>query len=221
MHQLEDLQRRLGDRRSRQVVFLAHCLLNENTRYLGGACHGGCVRSVVEPCVARDIGMVQLQCPEQEVWGGVLKRWLLQSYGMKGRWPYHWRHILVPLFLAYTRFRYQRIANRAADQIQDYIRSGFSVRAVVGIDGSPSCGVATTLDIHGAFERLAALDLASITPDTMTALVQASARSGRGLFIAALQQALRRRRLAVPFLAHDLIGELTGKTAPLDLSPAE
>ena len=38
--------------RAKRVVFLSHCILNENTRYLGGAGRGGCVREVVEQCLA-------------------------------------------------------------------------------------------------------------------------------------------------------------------------
>ena len=34
---LEELQRALADERSRRVVFVPHCILNENVRYLGGA----------------------------------------------------------------------------------------------------------------------------------------------------------------------------------------
>ncbi len=47
---------RLEDRRSRKVVFLSHCLLNENTRYLGGACREGCVEEIVQLCQQRGLG---------------------------------------------------------------------------------------------------------------------------------------------------------------------
>jgi hypothetical protein len=66
------LRERLADRRSHQVIFLSHCLLNENTRYLGGACRAACVREVVEECIDRELGIVQMPCPEQQAWGGVL-----------------------------------------------------------------------------------------------------------------------------------------------------
>lgn len=45
-----DLVHRLRDARGRRVVFLAHCLLNENTRYLGGACRAGCVQEILAQC---------------------------------------------------------------------------------------------------------------------------------------------------------------------------
>src|SRR5512146_1334310 len=72
---------RLRDRRSRKVAFVSHCLLNENTRYLGGACRACCVREVVDGLLDRDVGIVQMPCPEQLAWGGVLKRHMLRMYG--------------------------------------------------------------------------------------------------------------------------------------------
>jgi uncharacterized protein YbbK (DUF523 family) len=72
------------DCRSKKVIFLSHCLLNENTRYLGGACERGAVPSVICECFERGYGIVQMPCPEQHVWGGVLKRHLLRYYGSQG-----------------------------------------------------------------------------------------------------------------------------------------
>jgi hypothetical protein len=75
------LQRTLTDARGHQVVFVSHCLLNQNTRYLGGATCSGVVTAAVMPFVDDGVGIVQMPCPEQRVWGGVLKRhllWLLQ-----------------------------------------------------------------------------------------------------------------------------------------------
>lgn len=73
-----DLVHRLRDARGRRVVYLAHCLLNENTHYLGGACRAGCVREVLAQCVDLGLGVVQLPCPEEAAWGGVLERHLLR-----------------------------------------------------------------------------------------------------------------------------------------------
>ena len=67
-----------ADKRSRRVIFLPHCLLNENTRYLGGACRAGAVEEIVQPCLEAGLGIIQMRCPEQFAWGGILKRGLLK-----------------------------------------------------------------------------------------------------------------------------------------------
>jgi hypothetical protein len=199
-------------------VFLSHCLLNENTRYLGGACRAGCVTEIVQQCLDNDIGMVQLPCPEQQAWGGVLKRRLLFAYGLKARHPhvYRLRRLLLPLALLYTRLVYRRLAAAVAQQVADYVHSRFIVLGVVGVDGSPSCGVATTLDVHDV-GGLLSLSPEAITVDRLNAWVRQQAKPGTGMFIDELQKQLKRRQLTVSFLAHDLLAELDGQPTAVNL----
>jgi predicted secreted protein len=149
--EIDVLVDRLRDRRSRKVAFVSHCLLNENTRYLGGACRTCCVREVVDDLLDRDIGIVQMPCPEQLAWGGVLKRHLLRMYGHP--------HVaaLAGLVRIYSTFVFRRLARRVAAQIADYVASGFSVVGVIGVDGSPSCGVSTTVDVRSALREISAI----------------------------------------------------------------
>jgi predicted secreted protein len=211
------LTKRLGDSRTKKVVFLSHCILNENTRYLGGAGRGSCVREIVEQCLAADIGMVQMPCPEQLAWGGVSKRLLLRAYGAKGRLPYRFRRILLPLVIVYTRFVYRLMVKRTASQIEEYLDSGYTV---VGVDGSPSCGVGKTLDLQRSFDSIMEIEVESLTAAEMNAIVRQSLKDGGGLFTTALKEELARRGIDIPFLAHDLIAELDGKKSNVDLSCA-
>jgi predicted secreted protein len=206
------LQQRLKDSRSLRVVFLSHCILNENTRYLGGACRGGCVREIVQQCLDNDWGIVQMPCPEQHAWGGVTKRLLLIPYGAKDTLVYRFRSLLLPLFVRYTNLVYRRLARAVADQINDYLLSGFTVIGIIGIDGSPSCGVGKTLSLQKSFDLTASIDVESYTVDAMNAIVRQCIMDGKGLFTAMLQEELKKRRLDVRYVAHDLIGEIDGKT---------
>lgn len=213
------LVRRLEDRRSRRVVFLSHCLLNENTRYLGGATRPGCVRELVDECMRCELGIVQMPCPEEAAWGGVLKRHLLRAYAMGGqggrpRWVVR---AAVRGGLAYTRHVYRRLALRIAAQMEDYAKSGFEVVAAVGVDGSPSCGVQTTID-PSCLQAIATVGPETITVDKQNELVRTHAKSGRGIFIEELQRELDRRGLVVRFVAHDLLAELDGQPQRPDLS---
>jgi predicted secreted protein len=200
----------LHDQRSRKVVFLSHCLLNANTRYLGGAGRRGSVAEIVQPCLEEGIGMVQLPCPEEHAWGGVLKRWLLGFYGADASLSFRLRAALFPLMLFYTRRVYRSLARHVANQIQDYLASGFEVLGIIGVDGSPSCGVQTTMNLERAFVQLARLQPVATAADVNT-IVRCNAIGGRGLFVALLEEELRRRSLTVPFAAHDLMAELEGR----------
>jgi uncharacterized protein YbbK (DUF523 family) len=68
-----ELRETLADARSGRVLVVSHCLLNENVRYLGGAAHPGPVPQIVHAALDHDLGLVQMPCPEQRAWGGVLK----------------------------------------------------------------------------------------------------------------------------------------------------
>jgi hypothetical protein len=93
------------------------------------------------------------------------------------------------------------------------------VLGIVGVDGSPSCGVECSLDVRGSFEGLARLG-ADATSREVNAVVRAAAVPGRGLFVALLQDELQRRRLSVPLLAYDLLAELEGRPSAVQLPHA-
>jgi predicted secreted protein len=205
------LAERLSDQRGKRVVFLSHCLLNENTRYLGGACRAGCVPEVLDACVELGLGIVQMPCPEELAWGGVLKRRLLLLYDSRSVERPWLRRMLVPIAVGYTRWRYQRQADAVTRQIADYRRSGYAVVAVVGVDGSPSCGLARSMDIQRAVQGLAAADPATITTSQANAIVLDCLAPGPGLFLGALQDRLARRNITATFVAHDLRAELAGE----------
>jgi predicted secreted protein len=203
---------RLRDERSREVAFVSHCLLNENTRYLGGAFRPGGVAEVIDELLSRGVGICQMPCPEQHAWGGVLKRTMLRAYGTRGTAAYRLRGPLLRLFILYTRFIYRRLAREVVRQIADYDRSGFRVVAIIGVGASPSCGVHTTLDMRRSLDVIAASAPESVDRNTLNReAVVASRSTGAGIFTRALQRELRRRHLAVPLLEHDLVAEMQGE----------
>lgn len=206
---LDALQERLPDRRSRRVVFVSHCLLNENVRYLGGACRPGVVGGLVRDWQAQDVGICQMPCPEQYAWGGVMKRLTAPAYGAEaGRlWPV--RSLLLAVFTAYTRARYRRLARRVAGEMGDYVRSGFSVAGLVGVGGSPSCGVRTTLDVRRWLEVVGRYRESDLEPGRMNSeAIAANAVPGQGWFIQALDRRLHSAGIEVPYTEHDLLAEL-------------
>jgi hypothetical protein len=153
-----------------------------------------------------------MPCPEQRVWGGVLKRHMLRAYGSSGSLLYRFRRPLLRGFVWLTRFVYWRLARRVAHDIADYQRSGFEVVGVVGVGASPSCGVATTLDLKQSFEVVASCPFALMNRDVMNKRAVVDCRAvGEGLFVRALKRQLKRRNLTVPWLEHDLVAEMHGQ----------
>jgi uncharacterized protein YbbK (DUF523 family) len=208
---LEELQRALRDQRSGRVVFMSHCILNENVRYLGGAGRRGSIDEVVDGFQAAGVGICQMPCPEQQAWGGVAKRYLIPMYGSHGTVRYCLRHALTLVFVWRTRWVYAKLARRMVRDIADYARSGIEVTGVVGVGASPSCGVWHTLDVPRSLEVIARCQVASADARRFNTALMASARiDGEGYFIRALRLGLARRGLTIPFQEHDLAAELQG-----------
>jgi predicted secreted protein len=213
---LDDVPPALHDARGGKVVFVAHCILNQNVRYLGGAFRCGAVDEVIDAFRRDGIGICQLPCPEQAAWGGALKPLLLTMFGSRGSLRERIRRPLLALFGWYTRLVYRRLARTTARQIADYVRSGFTVVGVVGIADSPSCGVHTTMDLPRALEAAVDVPVAALTRTIMNErIVAANVKPGTGWFVDALRRELRRRHLAVPFLELDPAAAMTGAPARL------
>ena len=201
----------LEDRRGRRVVFVSHCLLNENTRYAGGAFTEGVIPAVVDHCATERAGMVQMPCPEQAAWGGVLKRWMWVAVLAGRRAPRALRGPAIRLLIAVTRARYGRVAGRVCRQIRDFVSSDYDVFAIVGVYGSPSCGVETRLDasvVLGAMMDGPAADADTFNRD----VIRGAARAGPGWFTDALARELARGGVDIPFRAVDLLEEMHGST---------
>lgn len=199
MRRAGQLRDQLADARGGRVVFLSHCLLNQNVRYLGGAGRAGGVDEVVNHYLARGIGICQLPCPEQRAWGGVLKRRMLVAYGSAGTLRAPVARLLLRPFTWYTRRVYARLGRAISRDVADYRRCGVEVAGLVGIGGSPSCGVATTLDLPGAVHALtrcpaAPLDRRALNED----IIAANVRPGEGLFIRALRRRLAQAGASIP-----------------------
>ncbi|KPV61686.1 MAG: hypothetical protein AOA66_1656 [Candidatus Bathyarchaeota archaeon BA2] len=117
----------IQDKRSRKIVVVAHCILNQNSRVLGIAYYPGMIKEIVDVLRKCEVGVVQMPCPEL-TYAGLLR-------GIQTKEQYD-----TPAFRRYCR----QIASGIADQVQEYSRNGFKVLAVLGVDGSPTCGVDET-----------------------------------------------------------------------------
>jgi predicted secreted protein len=85
------------------------------------------------------------------------------------------------------------------DQIGDYINSGFQVVGLIGIGGSPTCGVSTTLDLK-KFDLLAQMNLDTLNTQNFNEfLYRELLIEGKGLFIQALEHKLKEKKIQITF----------------------
>ena len=216
MNKLESLKNKLQDERSRKMILLSHCILNENSRYLGGAFRKGTIDEIVDLIQSKNIGIIQMDCPEQAAWGGVLKPLLWISVGNKDSFIFKLRRIIFPLFMLKTKRTYKKIAKRYVKLIEDYLQNDYNIIGVVGIDGSPSCGSSKILDLY-QFELLADFNTKDIQREVFNEfLYKKLLIKGEGIFIQEMKKILKQKRIMLNFYSHNIIDEMNGIKAKLN-----
>lgn len=159
------------DGRSKRVIFLAHCLLNQNAISDGTAVRPAAYRELIQLLLDAEAGIVQLPCPELCCLG------LDRGDPRGGERPVTVENTRIRRALGESpaRERLEALADQAARQIEDYHRHGFAILGIVGVNRSPSCGVDTTSDRDVELP-------------------------GRGLFLEALSRRLEAAGLEAPLL---------------------
>lgn len=113
--------------RSGKIVILCHCILNANSKVEGLSIYKGVQNNLVNFLMEEGYGIIQLPCPE------------ITLYGIK-----RWGHVKEQFDTPYFREHCRNIFMPYLNQIMDYVKNGYKIHAVIGIDGSPSCGVNKT-----------------------------------------------------------------------------
>lgn len=114
-------------RRSKRIVLLSHCILNQNAVVQPMARELGALAGIVRICLESEAGIVQLPCPEMAARGLERAQAERSSYDTAG-YRALCRALIEPI--------------RA--QVEAYRRAGYEVVGLLGIGNSPSCGLDTT-----------------------------------------------------------------------------
>jgi predicted secreted protein len=104
------------------VVFLSHCILNQNSVVKPLARAKGAYNKVAEEIIKRDIGIYQIMCPENKYLGLNRLPQTKEEYDNKD-----YRNIC------------RDIAYEVVDDIEKYINNSNKVLGIIGISNSPTC----------------------------------------------------------------------------------
>ncbi|MEM3695029.1 MAG: 2-thiouracil desulfurase family protein [Candidatus Bathyarchaeia archaeon] len=110
--------------RGGKLALVAHCILNQNSRVFGLAERPGIINEVMDILVRNDVGVIQMVCPEL-------------AYAGLTRTPKTREQYDNLEFRGLCR----KIAEELARQVSEYKRHGIKLKIIMGVDGSPSCGV--------------------------------------------------------------------------------
>jgi len=129
------------DKRSRKVVLVAHCILNQNAKMDKTAFYPGAAIPVAEYLLHYGAGIVQMPCPELHCMG--LDRGVNEE---EAAMPFEKGNTRVVGWMEREEARAlcRELASGVVYQVVEYLKNGFEVMGVVGINRSPSCGVEST-----------------------------------------------------------------------------
>lgn len=157
------------DERSKRAAVVAHCILNQNSRVSGLSERSSMITEVIELLVENDVGVIQMPCPELK-YAGLLR---------EGRTKEQYDSVM---FRSYCR----RIAKDIVDQILEYRKGEIRIEIIIGVNGSPSCGVGKELQARDREEDSSHQEI-----------------EGSGVLIEELNSALRENNLSIPFYGVD------------------
>ena len=118
------------DKRSGKIALIAHCIINQNSRAQGLAERSSTITEILGFLMHNKIGIIQMPCPEL-IYAGILRQPQTKEQYNNAMFRRHCR----------------KIAKDIANQVREYQKCGIKLKFVIGVDGSPSCGVSKTSGI--------------------------------------------------------------------------
>lgn len=129
-----------SDNRSKKIILVSHCILNQNSISDGTADYPGTVESILKLLIQSKVGIIQMPCPELlclgldrgDVHGGE-RDVVVENTRIR-------KNIENPNSIEII----NNLVNQIVFQIEEYTRNGFTVIGIIGVNRSPSCGINTT-----------------------------------------------------------------------------
>jgi predicted secreted protein len=128
------------DKRSKKVVLIAHCVLNQNAKIDRCAHYPGTIREIAQTLIDAELGILQMPCPELLCLG------LDRQVDTEIHTTIESEDTRVAQRMAegQTKTLCYKLVSDLVYQVEEYQRNGFELVGIIGINGSPTCGIETT-----------------------------------------------------------------------------
>lgn len=147
------------DVRSKKVVLVSHCILNQNSVVNDLARAKGAYREIVETIMDNDIGIHQLPCPEMIHLGMERPSMTKEQYDTED---------------------YRKLCRSLSDHtiaiINNYLKNDYKIVGIIGINHSPTCSIkcGEGVFMEELLKKIKNLSLEIPTTDVSTAYVEGS-----------------------------------------------
>lgn len=109
----------------KKVVFVPHCILNQNVRAVGKEKSNGTIKEIVNFFAEAEVGIVQLPCPEVEFDGGLDRSSKAKESYIGGNY----------------RNQCRQISLQVLKTIKKYLEKEYKVLGILGVEFSPTCSL--------------------------------------------------------------------------------
>lgn len=168
---------------NKKIIILCHCFLNCNSKVENfndfSVDFKEKKKYIILELIKRDIGIIQLPCPEMHL------------YGCK-----RWGHVKDQFDTPHFRDMSKKLFQPILKELMDYKNNGFNIIGLLGVNGSPSCGVSLTCrgDWYGELSH---------NPDLKDMLCTLKMTSESGVFIEEVSTALKENDINIPIIGVD------------------
>lgn len=164
------------------ILFISHCTINSYSKVVSfkeAEEYEYELKDFLDFIYEKDIGIVQLPCPE------------MHCYGLR-----RWGHVKEQFDHPHYRKECRKLVEPITDQIIQYESNGFNVIGIMGMFGSPSCGVTNTCsgNWYGELGSNENLELMLSTVDRV---------GGMGIFMEEIKKILEEKELKIPLLEYN------------------
>lgn len=164
-----------------KVIVIAHCIFNELSKVRSDIKKEyDSVGKLIFRLIEDNIGIIQLPCPET------------YCYGLK-----RWGHTVEQFDNPHYRDTCKEIFDTTLNMIKNHIMVGDEVVCLVGISGSPSCGVRSTCS-----SKLWGGELGS-NKDISSTIEDVIRVDGKGIFIDVIEKVFEENKLRLPMIEYD------------------
>ena len=129
-----------SDARSKKLVIVSHCILNQNSISDSTADFPSQFKEIVELLVSNNIGIFQLRCPEILCLG--LNR--MDDQGCNRELLIENSRIRILLENELNLRKIRKYVKDVLYEVSEYKKYGFQILGIIGVNRSPSCGINTT-----------------------------------------------------------------------------
>ena len=166
------MKQKIGN--GKKIVLAAHCLLNPNAKVWGLSNDGGASERIAA-YLQEGTGIIQLPCVEMDMCGVM-------------RWGHVKNQFDYPMF----RRRCRELLEPIVNQVEDYLEHGFECAGIIGVDGSPTCGVNVTAQGHWYGDFVEGNNYEE-------KINSAFFERGKGIMMEELSAMLAQRNITIPF----------------------